>query len=53
MTDIECTECGEEAIDQETHSADLCDTHYHEALMQDAADNAVKYAKENAWGWKA
>ena len=48
----DCTECGEHPVEQDKFDDDLCDIHYQEAIEQEAGDNAVKYAKENTWGWK-
>ena len=52
MIDTLCRECGEPAIEQDKYDDDLCENDFSEALEWDAADNAIKYAKENTWGWK-
>ena len=47
-TDCEVGGCGYIAVQQDYFDAKLCVTHLEEAFAEDAADRAVKWAKENA-----
>lgn len=47
LPDTQCSDCEYPAVDQDAYDAKLCEWHLREAFAIDAADDAVKNAKEN------